>query len=72
MQADICGTPKPGGVVSRTNEGVAAMINQPEQPDDDPREDSQDTVQPDARQQQGPMTDAKKQEVKPNAKKQEV
>lgn len=48
------------------------MINQPEQPDDDPREDSQDTVQPDARKQQGPMTDAKKQEVKPNAKKQEV
>ncbi|HXE67666.1 MAG TPA: hypothetical protein VN630_11520 [Rhodanobacteraceae bacterium] len=48
------------------------MINQPEQPDDDPPEDSQDTVQPDARKQQGPMTDAKKQEVKPNAKKQEV
>jgi hypothetical protein len=49
------------------------MINQPEEPDEDaPDPQGRDTAQPDARKQEGPLTNAKQQEVKPNAKKQEI
>lgn len=49
------------------------MVNQPEEPDEGTSEpQGQDAVQPDAKKQEGPLTNAKKQEVSPNAKKQEI
>jgi len=49
------------------------MTNDPEQPDDDAPENDQTAVQPDAKKQEGPLTNAKTpQGPLTNAKKQEV